>query len=385
MGKNLRRWAYTSAKNLELSAAFVVLVTTLIPAADAERSDLDRILSFEGSRAGAIAPGWGGGPPETLFADDKVVHGGSWAGRIERSAESPKAFSTFTASIPVDFAGTTIEFRGFLRTEGVQGWAGLWLREDDESGPFAYESMEDQPVRGSTAWAEYTVRLPIHRTVEKVFFGVILSGAGKVWVDDLRLLVDGKPVKDVPKFERPKSVLETDREFDNGSKVTIDALAPVQITNLVTLGRVWGFLKYHHPKVVSGAVHWDYELFRVVPRVIAAADQAAAQKVILDWAKALGDIPAPRFPRASRCAPTSPGSMIGRRSGSPCPGFSSTSIETGRRVARRRTSRRRRTRAIPCSAARRTSPIPFCRMWACGSWRCSGGGTSWSTGRPIAR
>jgi hypothetical protein len=30
---------------------------------------------------------WGGGPAGTLFADDQVVHGGKFSGRIERTAE----------------------------------------------------------------------------------------------------------------------------------------------------------------------------------------------------------------------------------------------------------------------------------------------------------
>ena len=273
-------------------AAAIILAGALIPVLAADRADLDRILTFEGPRVGALPQGWTGGPPGTLALDDKIVHGGSWAGRIERSAGSPNPFSAFTTWIPMDFAGTTLELRGFLRTEDVKNWAGLWMREDGESGAVGFDNMQSRPVKGTTAWTEYTIRLPIERAGVNVYFGASLSGEGKVWVDDLQLLVDGKPVKDAPKAERTKTVLDTDREFDEGSKVAIDALTPVQTANLVTLGKVWGFLKYHHPKVTSGAVHWDYELFRVLPRVLAAADRAGAQKAILDWANALGDLPA---------------------------------------------------------------------------------------------
>lgn len=274
-----------------LVVAFVVLLGVQIPTSGADPVDLDRILTFEGSRAGELPPGWSGGPPGTVFADDKVVHGGSWAGRIERGTGSPGPFSAFNAWIPMDFAGTTLELRGFLRTEDVKDWAGLWMREDGEVGPVAFDHMQERPVRGTTAWTEYTIRLPIERAGVTVVFGALLSGPGTVWIDDLRLLVDGKPLADAPKVERPKTVLDTDREFDEGSKVSLDALTSGQTANLVTLGKVWGFLKYHHPKVVTGAVHWDYELFRVLPRVLAAADRAGAQKEILRWAEALGDVP----------------------------------------------------------------------------------------------
>jgi C-terminal processing protease CtpA/Prc len=280
-----------AAMNPKPISAVVVLVIAILPVLGVEPGDLDPILSFEGSTAGGVAAGWGGGPAGTLFADDEIVHGGSWAGRIERTAESPGEFSALTTMIPMDFAGTTIELRGFLRTEGVEGWAGLWMREDGESGAVAFDNMQNRAVKGTTEWTEYSIRLPVHQDGRNVFFGALLAGTGKVWVDDIQLLVDGKHVKDAPKRERPKTVLDTDTEFDDGSGITIDSLTPVQTANLAILGKVWGFLKYHHPRVAAGELHWDYELFRVLPRVLAAADTAGAQRAILEWGKALGEVP----------------------------------------------------------------------------------------------
>src|SRR5579862_3872122 len=65
-----------------------------------------------------------------------------------------------------------------------------------------------------------------------------------------------------------------DHEFDRGSGVRISALTPLQVQDLVMLGRVWGFLKYHHPLVTAGRRNWDYELFRVMPRVIRARSRS---------------------------------------------------------------------------------------------------------------
>jgi C-terminal processing protease CtpA/Prc len=277
---------------VKTTVSLLIFVLALIPTIADAPADLDAMLTFEGSRPGVLPQGWRGGPMETLFVDNEVVHGGSWAGRLERTAESSGTFSTFTTSVPMDFAGTTLELRGFLKAKDVKGWAGLWMREDGSSHAVAFDNMHDRPVKGTTGWKAYSIRLPIELAGTSLFFGAALSGEGTVWVDDLQLLVDGKPIKDAPKGVRAKTVLDTDHEFDAGSKVTLTSLTPPQTANLVTLGKVWGFLKYHHPKVVGGAVHWDYELFRVMPRVLAAPDSAGAQKVILDWVKALGDVPA---------------------------------------------------------------------------------------------
>jgi C-terminal processing protease CtpA/Prc len=116
-------------------------------------------------------------------------------------------------------------------------------------------------------------------------------GTGKAWADDLQLLVDGKPVWEAPRVEHPSTALDWDHQFDNGSGIGLnDGLSTIQIDNLVLLGRVWGFLKYHHPKVTAGQIHWDYELFRILPVILSAKDHAAANAALARWIEGLGAI-----------------------------------------------------------------------------------------------
>jgi C-terminal processing protease CtpA/Prc len=254
-------------------------------------ASLPQVLSFEDQKAVGSPSGWMASPEATVFADNKVVHGGNWAARLERKEDSAGSFSSMHRAIIVDFAGKTIELRGFLRTADVRRMAGLWVREDGEEPALAFDNMADRPVKGTTGWTEYSVQLPIHADVRQVFFGVLLVGSGTVWADDLQLLVDGKPATEAPKVERVKTALELDTEFDAGSRIQIEKLSPVQVENLATLGRVWGFLKYHHPKVLAGALHWDYELFRILPTVLQAPNHATANAAMLKWTTALGPVP----------------------------------------------------------------------------------------------
>lgn len=247
-------------------------------------------LAFETQPVGDMPGGWGGGPPGTIFADDKVFHGGQRSARIERHPDSPSNFSTITKSIPMDFSGATVELRGFLRTEDVSDFVGLWMREDGESPALAFDNMQARQLKGTTDWKEYSIALPLHPEARQLVFGVLVSGTGKAWADDLQLLVDGKPVWDAPRVDRPTTILDRDHEFDGGSGVSITELTKIQIDNLVTLGKVWGFLKYHHPKVTSGERHWDYDLFRVLPAVLAARDREGANAALLHWTTSLGEI-----------------------------------------------------------------------------------------------
>jgi C-terminal processing protease CtpA/Prc len=252
---------------------------------------LPQVLNFEGQKTDGTPTGWMALPEGTVFADNKVVHGGRWAARLERKDDSPGNFSTLHRAIPLDFAGKTIELRGFLKTKDASGMVGLWMREDGEQAALAFDNMANRPVKGTTEWTEYSIQLPIHAEARKVFFGVLLVGSGAAWADDLQLLVDGKPVTDAAKVEHPKTVFELDSEFNAGSRIQIEKLTPIQIENLAALGRVWGFLKYHHPKVLSGALHWDYELFRILPTVLQATDHATANAAMLKWTTGLGTVP----------------------------------------------------------------------------------------------
>jgi C-terminal processing protease CtpA/Prc len=255
-----------------------------------DHSALAAALAFETQPVGDMPGGWGGGPPGTIFSDDKVFHGGQRSARIERQPDSPSNFSTITKSIPMDFSGATVELRGFLRTEDVSDFVGLWMREDGESPALAFDNMQARQLKGTIDWKEYSITLPLHPEARQLVFGVLVSGTGKAWADDLQLLVDGKPLWDAPKIDRPTTALDRDHEFDGGSGVSITDLTEVQIDNLVTLGKIWGFLKYHHPKVTSGERHWDYDLFRVLPAILAARDREAANAALLHWTTSLGEI-----------------------------------------------------------------------------------------------
>ena len=94
----------------------------------------------------------------------------------------------------MDFAGTTIEWRGFLRSENVSEFMGLWMRQDGDAPNLAFATMQPRQIKGTNDWTEYSITFPLHRDAKQLYFGVLLGGTGKVWADDLRLLVDGKPV-----------------------------------------------------------------------------------------------------------------------------------------------------------------------------------------------
>jgi C-terminal processing protease CtpA/Prc len=89
---------------------------------------------------------------------------------------------------------------------------------------------------------------------------------------------------DIPRATR-------DNEFAAGSRIPIDTLTNLQVENLATLAEVWGFLKYHHPAVTSGQHNWDFELFQVLPSILAAQNRTARNVLLLKWVESLGPVP----------------------------------------------------------------------------------------------
>jgi hypothetical protein len=274
--------------------AFVAVCVPVLSQTSSPRATLQQSLGFE-DQTGTALTGWFANPPGTVSIDDSVFHTGPRSVRLRRDAQSPSNFSVITRKLPVDFSGGAVELRGYLRLKDVSGSAGLWLRQDGHGQMLSLENMQSRQLKDTHDWAQYSITLPIDPRAEQLFFGVLISGTGTLWADDLELLIDGKPIADAS----PASGLLPDHEFDSGSRIALNSLTPMQVSNLVTLARVWGLLKYHHPAVTSGHRHWDYDLFRIMPAIVAAPDRSHANDALVDWIDQLAPIP--------RCSPCVPG------------------------------------------------------------------------------
>lgn len=63
------------------------------------------------------------------------------------------------------------------------------------------------------------------------------------------------------------------------------------ITNLELLGKIWGFLKYHHPEVGKGKYDWDDELFQFLPEFMNLNDTRQRDESLLRWIEKYGELP----------------------------------------------------------------------------------------------
>ena len=59
---------------------------------------------------------------------------------------------------------------------------------------------------------------------------------------------------------------------------------------LATTCKVWGFLKYYHPKVANGELNWDQQLLDILPKVEKAQTKEEFSSLLENWIDGLGEV-----------------------------------------------------------------------------------------------
>lgn len=91
--------------------------------------------------------------------------------------------------------------------------------------------------------------------------------------------------------QEPLETRAQDTTFNHSSHVVFPEVTPQLIDNLELLGRVWGFLKYHHPTISNGAYNWDYELFKMLPGYLQVTDNKHRDAYLAKWILHYGKVP----------------------------------------------------------------------------------------------
>lgn len=247
------------------------------------------------SKPNKLPDGWfrWGTDDYNLKIDSSVRHSGKVSLLIESTKNVVKgSFGCIAYSIPGDYLGKEIEVRAYLRVQDVtDSEAGLLLRIDDKNkNILEIENGHQKNIQGSGYWNYYSVSMPFPAKAKTIYIGAMLSGTGKVWVDDFQILIDGKDISKAKHKAKIELKADRDREFDKGSKIASISLTPEKTEALFMLGKVWGFVKYHHPAIAKGNYNWDYELFRILPQVLESKNKIQRNTLLLSWVEMLGEV-----------------------------------------------------------------------------------------------
>lgn len=226
-------------------------------------------------------------PEFIVKVDNRTKKSGNNSILIEPQRETnPKSIGCIASFIPTNFEGNELQLRASLKLKDAYK-SYLFLQIEDEEMVLAFSNNETNQLTGTSDWAEYSINLAFPEDSKKITFGVCSKGKGQVWADDFQLLMDGKNISQAPPIKVAKATL--DKEFDTGSRINSISLNQKRIEDLAVLGKVWGFLKYYHPTIARGDYNWDYELFRVLPKILSAKNKMERNQILVTWAESLGD------------------------------------------------------------------------------------------------
>jgi hypothetical protein len=128
----------------------------------------------------------------TLRTNRAVVLSGSASAVLEADpeADASRFGSLVQASSAAAFKGKRIELSGYIAAENALAGASIWLRADDANGTVvAFENSFARGVQGTTEWTYQNIVIDIPKEAVVVFYGAMLSGRGRLYVDDVQFRV----------------------------------------------------------------------------------------------------------------------------------------------------------------------------------------------------
>jgi hypothetical protein len=121
-----------------------------------------------------------------------------------KTSASPEGFAGLQPATGLDlnpFRGKRVRFSAYIKAQGVNGWAGMWMRvngamdrKNRHSSTLAYDNMQNRPITGTSEWKRYSVVLDVPAKVREINLGITLTGTGAVWLNGVKVEVVGKEV-----------------------------------------------------------------------------------------------------------------------------------------------------------------------------------------------
>jgi hypothetical protein len=158
-------------------------------------------LGFEKGTVGQLPQGWIKGWQTGTYETGIITnekHGGNNALFIEQTgAVDVKSTVGITHTLQAKYIGKQIELKAYLKFQDVANLSGLMLRVTDAYGQqLQYKTLQVQKLNGTRDWQLYSVKTFLPPDAQLIQIGAVLNGPGKLWVDDLQLLVDDKDISE---------------------------------------------------------------------------------------------------------------------------------------------------------------------------------------------
>ena len=227
-------------------------------------------LDFELGKPGETPPGWGVRSSSRATLSETDPKEGKYCLVLERKKGDPSKPSFESLGQNVDasrWRGKRLVFRSFIRTEPryPDNRAQMWVRVDRIGGKKGFfDNMSDRPIR-SADWAECTLLAEVDGDAEKIHFGLIQNGKGRVYWDAIRVEVLDPASGPGEGASRP--------------------LAGRALENVTAFSRLLGYLRYFYPGDEAVDANWESLAIDGVRSVESAKDSETLARTLEDWSR----------------------------------------------------------------------------------------------------
>jgi hypothetical protein len=127
--------------------------------------------------------------------DASAVHNYRPSAYLKSTTPVIHGFGTLMQQFNADhYLGKRVRFSALVKTQDAQEWAGLWMRVDNGPKMLAFDNMQNRAIKGTSDWRRYDIVLDVPQEATGIFFGVLLSGSGEIWLNDAKIEIVGAEV-----------------------------------------------------------------------------------------------------------------------------------------------------------------------------------------------
>ena len=114
---------------------------------------------------------------------------------------------------------------GFVKTEKVKSWAGLWMRVDFyKAQVLAFDNMQNRGIKGTNDWMKYEIVLFVPEEATSISYGTLLDGTGQVWFKDITLDIVDNSLEETGSIKgRKKEIIS----FEKRAKAIADEIKSI--------------------------------------------------------------------------------------------------------------------------------------------------------------
>jgi hypothetical protein len=151
-----------------------------------------------------------------VATDSIIFQSGKKSVSIASLDSSIEGFETIMQSCSArNFLGTRIKMTGYIKSENVADWAGMWLRIDSKTPgeSLGFDNMQDRPIIGNSDWTKCEIVMDVPAESITLKFGALISGTGKIWFDNVsfEILDNASPkiseeLNSLPLPEKPQNL-----------------------------------------------------------------------------------------------------------------------------------------------------------------------------------